>query len=515
MFTPSSYQLAIFDFVQHGQGHGVVDACPGSGKTSTLIEAAKLLPPTCKAIFLAFNKHIAAELGKKLSESNSPMEASTIHSLGMQALRGLGKRLWIQERKYHTIARAYLESERAYDYTLLTQFKKLIAFTQMTLANPASEDNLLQIIDHYDLELSAHDVEWPILRRGVKLILDKGIEQVQTFGSLDFNDMVWLPNVLHLTPAKADVVFIDEAQDLNAAQLGLVMQSVNGKGRLLFIGDRRQSIYGFSGADTQSIQTIIEHTQATVLPLSICYRCPKSHVRMCAEIFPGIEPAPWAKEGTISTIASDKLEEYVHPGDLIICRTTAPLVETCLSLLRAGARAKVRGRDIGANFITLLNKLKKRSSFHFERFTEVVSEYRLEQAILIGVGKDADMKLAKLDDKIDTIMALHGAYLDTLSHPNQGDLEGFQAYIDTFFSDEQGRMIVLSTVHKAKGLEEERVFILKPDLMPHPKARMGWQLEQEYNLKYVACSRAKAELFFVQENVPAGASNASLRKSVA
>ena len=504
MFQPSRYQLAIFNFVKNGQGHGLVDAVPGSGKTTSLIEAATFLPPNCKAIFLVFNKHIAVELGKKLAASNSPMEASTIHSLGMQALRGLGKRLSIQEKKYQTIARTYLESKGAYDYTLLTQFKKLISFAQMTLVNASSEESLLQIIDHYDLELSPYDIEWPILRRGVRHVLDKGIEQAHTFGSIDFNDIVWLPSILNLAPAKADFLFVDECQDLNAAQLALVMKSVNGSGRLLFIGDRRQSVYGFAGADTQSVQTIIERTNATVLPLSICYRCPKRHVELCAEIFPGIESAPWAKEGTVSTIVADRLEEYVQPGDLIICRTTAPLVETCLSLLRAGVRAKVRGRDIGANFITLINKLKKQPAFRFERFTEILLEYRQQQAILIGVGKDADMKLANLDDKVDTILALHGAYLDTLSHAHQADMEGFQSYINTFFSDEHGRMVVLSTVHKAKGLEEERVFILKPDLMPHPKAKPGWQLEQEYNIKYVAYSRAKADLFIVQEKTPAG-----------
>jgi hypothetical protein len=813
-FIPSTYQSAIFDFVRQGEGHGLVDAVPGSGKTSTLVEAAKLLSPNCKAIFLAFNKHIAAELGRKLAEGNSPMEASTIHSLGMQALRGLGKRLSIQEKKYHTIARAYLESEQTYDYTLLNQFKKLIAFTQMTLVDPCSEESLLNIIDHYGLEISPYDVEWPILRRGVKLVLDKGVEQAQTWGSIDFNDMVWLPSILNLAPAKADIVFVDEAQDLNAAQLALVMKSVNGFGRLLFVGDKRQcqpagtmirlpdgferpieqirpgdeivtydratqmfvkkgnvidvaarqydgllytvraggkesrctdshkwlvrwintdtcerwvtylmrqgdcyrvghtplflkehrskegnvgvgpaertrieqadaawilkihdhladaiayehilsarygfpevcisqsggtpyrnhgmvesrhkalapqeedarqclenhgrkleyplytwsmnedtresvalqgwgcstwfvvqacnlipgfmaipvapddtqstrekmngpgiptlwqaldvatrpysglvyslnietyhtyiadglvtcnSIYGFSGADTRSIETIIERTHATVLPLSICYRCPSSHVKMCASIFPGIESAPWAREGTISTIAPDKLEDEVKPGDLIICRTTAPLVETCLGLLRAGVRAKVRGRDIGANFVALINKLKKQPTFRFERFTEILLEYRLQQAILIGVGKDADMKIANLDDKVDTILALHAAYLDTLAHLHQGDMDGFQAYIDHFFSDDQGRMVVLSTVHKAKGLEEERVFILKPEIMPHPKARMGWQLEQEYNLKYVAYSRSKGEMFFVQDAAPSGVSHTPFRTAV-
>jgi DNA helicase II / ATP-dependent DNA helicase PcrA len=93
-------------------------------------------------------------------------------------------------------------------------------------------------------------------------------------------------------------------------------------------------------------------------------------------------------------------------------------------------------------------------------------------------------------------------------------MDGFQAYIDHFFSDDQGRMVVLSTVHKAKGLEEERVFILKPEIMPHPKARMGWQLEQEYNLKYVAYSRSKGEMFFVQDAAPSGVSHTPFRTAV-
>ena len=498
--VPSPYQSAIFEFVRSGTGHGLVDAVPGSGKTTTLVEAAKLIPPGCRAIFLAFNKHIAAELGKQLLASQSPMEASTIHSLGMQALRGLGKRLSVQERKYHMLAKAYLESERAYDYALLTQYKKLIAFTQMTLADATSEEQLLALIDHYGLELSPYDEEWPLLRHGVKLILEKGIEQARTFGSIDFNDMVWLPSVLGLAPAQADWLFVDECQDLNAAQLALVTQSVHGHGRLLFVGDKRQSLYGFAGADTQSVNTIIKRTEAHVLPLSICYRCPKSHVALCADIFPGIEAAPWAKSGTITSITEEHLEQHVHPGDLIICRTTAPLVETCLSLLRAGVRAKVRGRDIGANFITLLNKLKKQPAFQFVRFVDVLLDYRQQQALLIGIGKDAEMKIAHLDDKVDTILALHSAYLDTLASPSLATLPGFQDYIDNFFSDERGRMVVLSTVHKAKGLEEERVFVLRPDLMPHPKAKGGWQMEQENNIRYVAYSRAKDALFLVQHH---------------
>ena len=47
-----------------------------------------------------------------------------------------------------------------------------------------------------------------------------------------------------------------------------------------------------------------------------------------------------------------------------------------------------------------------------------------------------------------------------------------------------------------KGLEADRVWVIKPEVIPHPKAK-GWQLEQEYNILYVAVTRAKRELVVV------------------
>lgn len=57
---------------------------------------------------------------------------------------------------------------------------------------------------------------------------------------------------------------------------------------------------------------------------------------------------------------------------------------------------------------------------------------------------------------------------------------------------------MFSSVHKAKGLEADKVFILKPEWMPHPKAKQGWELEQEWNLWYVAVTRARRELWWVR-----------------
>ena len=56
---------------------------------------------------------------------------------------------------------------------------------------------------------------------------------------------------------------------------------------------------------------------------------------------------------------------------------------------------------------------------------------------------------------------------------------------------------MLSTIHKAKGLENERVFFLLPDIIPSKYATQPWQIEQEMNLKYVATTRAKHTLIKV------------------
>jgi len=61
----------------------------------------------------------------------------------------------------------------------------------------------------------------------------------------------------------------------------------------------------------------------------------------------------------------------------------------------------------------------------------------------------------------------------------------------------QGGGIKLSSVHRAKGLEAERVFLLDPHRMPSSRAEKDWELEQENNLIYVAYTRARRALWFI------------------
>ena len=68
------------------------------------------------------------------------------------------------------------------------------------------------------------------------------------------------------------------------------------------------------------------------------------------------------------------------------------------------------------------------------------------------------------------------------------------------FSEEEKDGIELSTIHRAKGLEADNVFIICPSLIPSKLAKLPWQVEEEKHLQYVMCTRPKNTLNFVSEN---------------
>ena len=72
-----------------------------------------------------------------------------------------------------------------------------------------------------------------------------------------------------------------------------------------------------------------------------------------------------------------------------------------------------------------------------------------------------------------------------------------RSLISNIFSDEV-KGILLSTIHKAKGLENDKIFFLAPELIPSKYATQPWQYEQEQNLFYVCITRAKTSLVYVR-----------------
>ena len=101
-------------------------------------------------------------------------------------------------------------------------------------------------------------------------------------------------------------------------------------------------------------------------------------------MYPDIQPSPTAQRGTAEIVSHVDFLRQVQPdagGCAVIGRCTAPLVSLCLKLLQQGKRAKVRGRDIGAGILDMLERLTKSKHFHFAAFLELLEEYRDAQLV--------------------------------------------------------------------------------------------------------------------------------------
>ncbi len=481
-FIPSKYQEAIFDFIQHGTGHGVVEAVAGSGKTKTIELGLNYIPRDKTVCFVAFNKHIAEEL-KRRAPSN--VRAMTLHSMGFQAILNSslypqGFRPELDNGKVYGILDALFQTE----FMQLSQeqvddirvtIKKLVSLLKATLC-PVNKESIIYLMERYGIDNEVEDLD--LLTSITTRTMNLCKTQINT---IDFDDQIWYPIVYNMQCWQYDFVFIDECQDFNKSQIELALKAVKSGGRIVAVGDRYQSLYGFRGADVEAVPRMIERLSAKTFPLSTTYRCPKSHVKLAKRFVPDIEAAEWAEEGEITEISQDKLTEHVKPNDMIICRYNAPLVRPAFKLIRAGFKVVIRGRDIGEGLLTLIRKLKVNSMQEF--LNKLDKWMRREKAKLIATGKCPEPVV----DKYDCLMALTED-CDTLQQ--------LTTKIKTIFSDDNAA-VTFSSIHRAKGLESERVFILFPELMPSQYAVRDWEIQQEWNCQYVAYTRSKKSLFLV------------------
>lgn len=513
-FRPSTYQQAIFNWVANGRGDAVVQAVAGSGKTTTLVEAANLLR-TDKAVFLAFNKHVAEQLQKRLGDA---ITCKTIHSVGYGCLRAHIAKIRVKEGKYNDICKPYAdqianELQARYQRELrawykvkdpkkpkpveppnagmvTVQLKKLAHFTRVTLTNPLDRAALESMVNHFDCLEDPLTLE--MVQYALSSILKEGRSIAENRGYIDYDDMLWLPYVWGLEPRKCQWLFVDECQDLSPAQLDLVIKLRSPGGRMLFVGDRNQAIFGFAGASSDSVDRIIAATNAIVLPLSICYRCPTSHIELAQAIVPEIKPAEWATSGLVEHICKSELLTIIREGDLVISRCTAPLIKLCIELIAKRIPARVRGRDIGRALTNLVREIANHPDFEFKRFGWFLENYKEIKIEKLLQRRNSESQIESLRDRLDGIWACYEAF-------NCVDLNDFCQEIEDLFSDNRSS-VVLSTIHRAKGLEEKRVFVLRPDQLPLRWAnQQKWEEEQEQNLKYVALTRSKKSLYLVSK----------------
>ena len=194
-----------------------------------------------------------------------------------------------------------------------------------------------------------------------------------------------------------------------------------------------------------------------------------------------IQPHPDAPLGSVLTLHNYNATAFPATS-AILCRNTAPLITFAFDLLRRGVACHVVGRDIAIGLEKLVDKIGATSMLDFRERMSAHSAN--EESKLLRKGKKQ-----QADNYVDRCTAL----LEIARHcVNVSDIKLRVAKIF-----ESGPGVTLSTIHKAKGLEWETVFLLDWGLLPSRYAESNADKTQEKNLQYVAVTRAKLDLRFI------------------
>ena len=470
-FSPE--QQAIFGHYAAGTGNLVIEANAGTGKTTTIKEAFNHAPER-QILYAVFNKKNQREAKEKITDPR--VDVRTLHSLGFTYI----KRRWKDakpddEVEYDRIQSIFPANQR--DNTeALSSAIKLVGFLKNTLINPTKEE-AYTIADERDCLTDYLPANEMIVRAALESLALAKTQDAQS--RISFDDMVWLPVAMDWVYSCYDMVTVDEAQDMNMPQLVMARKAT--KGRIIVVGDSRQAIYGFRGAVQDAMGMMRITLRAKTLNLTTTYRCPKAVVKIAQEIVPAYQAAASAPDGEVLGKAESSILTEAKVGDAILSRLNAPLMPLALSLIRKGIPARIEGRDVAKQLLAMVRTLRAGS---VPDFLKKVEAWLAKQIARLENTKTPEKKIEQARDIAETLKALAQ---DAKGIPD------VETRINSMFQDTDATSkpcVILSSVHKAKGLEWNRVWLLTETF------RKGKGVEED-NIWYVAVTRAKQSLFLV------------------
>jgi DNA helicase-2/ATP-dependent DNA helicase PcrA len=474
----SDYQKAIFKSIAKDTGHLIVEAYAGSSKTTSAIESFKYVPKGKKTLALAFNKIIQEELR---SRSPSYIETFTFHSLGYRAIKQRFGNVELNDHKVFDIVSETLDKKTNYD--LINNICDTVAYCKYTLSDTPKQ--IEDLILNFGIDTCEMDDD-----KFIKLVINTLGKSKSITNKIDFNDMCWLPFVYNLPLGQYDYVYVDEAQDLNKSQLVMAKKaSKTNSGRIIVIMDPNQALYSWRGADSTVVDSIKKDETTKSLQLPISYRCPRSVIDLAKKWVPDITCPETAIDGEVSDITTDKMYDIVKPGSFILSRTNAPMIKICMLLIKRGIKANIRGRDVGKQLNYLIKKSKKKQMAAFLKWLECWKDEEVEKLISKKINTDNVL------DRYECLVSLCEEHKT---------LEEVSEKIDHLFDDtDEKNIVILSSVHRAKGLERDNVFILRWTFRQWLDDKLEFieKPNEEANIAYVAATRAKKSLYIVRKSV--------------
>jgi len=524
MSTPSPQQVAYRAALLETTGSVQLEAVAGSGKTTTLVNNLDAL--SGETALIAFNKKIADELAARVSRLPAMVQlatkAGTAHSFGFGVYReGVGGKVRVDGGKVNFILKDLL-SGHDWDEPIVRSksiIRRLVSLAKNSGFGIAGQPDCLgeqarypdisdsfafeELIYDFGLEPEIGAIWGEKLDRGISEVIQRAQTCLKMSNNqrflIDFDDMIYLPLLFAMTPKRRyHNVLVHEAQDLNKARQELCFMLLKEGGRLISVGDPAQAIYGFTGADVKSLETLAKRTAALSLPLSVCWRCDGAIIKEAQKQVPHITCAEAKQEkGLVREIPyGDDFYTELKAGDALLCRLNKPNVQVAIELLRRGKTPRIEGRDLGQQLMRHA-RLAAPDGPDLEELRYAVEEYKKHQMMLLS-QREKHTQANMLEDECDALTVL----IDRCMETGQKTMLDLERLCESLFVDDGQKLncILLCSVHKAKGLEWPRVYILgRFDYMPFWRAEMEWERVQEQNLIYVAVTRAEHELVYVTE----------------
>lgn len=490
----SEYQAAFFDIVKGSEDSVQLEAVAGSGKSTTLCEVPSLARGP--VIFLAFMRANAEDLRGKIGHV---AEVKTFNSLGGGMLWKMFRGSKLEKHKLSMLMQEIGQSDLTKEFgQTIQQAVRLGKNDALGMERKAQMWDFVDIIEKHDLDVPDN------MKEQVALYAQTLFQRsVDTTAIYDFDDQLYFPCFYNSTFPYFPTIVVDEDQDLSPIQ-HLILDRLkktpygSGESRILGAGDRRQAIYAFRGALANSVDLLKSRFQMREAPLSISYRCAKAIVEAAKEYCPQIEARPGAPEGEILYVEEDP--PFWTPDQMVLCRTNAPLFRSILSYVRQRRPCQVK-----SNFLDQLESfVRRQQAGNLTQLRDKIDLWYAKEKEA-AQKKSQKTKLILLKDKYETLCLLI----------KQSEGHGVGGLLDLLKSLAESKTgTIFSTIHKAKGLEADDVYLLRPDLMPAPwvdppiapelienpedfeASVPSAEYEQELNMLYVAITRAKTKLTF-------------------
>jgi len=492
-FEPTAEQRAILDAVRHDKRSIMIRAYAGAAKTTTLELIAKALPPSVPVLYLVFNAK-----NKKEAEERMPSQVTvmTMNGLGHRAFgRGIQKSLKLDDRKLGRIVTATAKATaQELDTEQWSSIRALVTKAMQvgiipTAANrpgliPDTNENWESLREDATPDATAVSLAHTVLWESIKEAFT---------GTISFDDQIYCSALLGGAFPRFPLVMVDEAQD--QSRLNAIMIRRCAADRLIIVGDEKQAIYAWRGADGNSMTNLKALRNEWIeLPLATTFRCAKIVVARNAAHAPGFTAWGTNPDGCFRTLPNENcttwnwhhVSQSLRPESTcaILCRNNAPLLSLAFKLIRAGIGVQVAGREIGKGLVALSKKLDKDDGVKLSEHMRSIEAWR-DKEIALSEANDTPQKTEGIHDRAECLLAVARNIPPTFT---AGDLRGKLTEIF-----ERDRGILLSSIHRAKGLEWDCVVHLDPWRIPSKYAK-GEAIAQEHNLKYVCETRAKHTL---------------------